>query len=211
MIQEELYRGKIDPATLDKTIVLCGAGSVGANLTLHLAQVGFRMLRVLDFDSIEPHNRVNQPWGRADVGLPKWKALSNLVYRQTDISIDAQNVKINRDNIHKYLVSADLVIDGFDNFKSRTAVMEACTNLFIPCLHVGMLGGYGEGTWNEVYRPIEADIIGCDYPLAHNLVTLTIGAAGEVIYEFLSTGNKANFAITLSDLTITKTKILLSS
>jgi molybdopterin-synthase adenylyltransferase len=57
--------------------------------------------------------------------------------------------------------------------------------------------------WNKVYRvlsDVNDDV--CDYPLARNLVMLTVTVACEAIVSFVTTGEQRHFTITLKDLSI---------
>jgi molybdopterin-synthase adenylyltransferase len=73
----------------------------------------------------------------------------------------------------------------------------------IPCLHAGLSADYAEIIWNQVYRvPTHVNDDICDYPLARNLVMLTVAVACEAIVSFIATGDRHNFTITLKDLTI---------
>jgi hypothetical protein len=73
----------------------------------------------------------------------------------------------------------------------------------ISCLHAGLSADYAEVIWNEVYRvPSEVNDEVCDYPLARNLVMLTVAVACEVIVSFVATAQKRNFTITQKDLTV---------
>jgi molybdopterin/thiamine biosynthesis adenylyltransferase len=111
-------------------------------------------------------------------------------------TLDAQNVA-------KLLKGSELVIDCFDNSRSRLAIQEACRELGVPCLHAGLADGYGEVIWNEWYRvPSSSQDDVCDYPLARNLVTLAVSVTAESVLRFLIDRTKENWSITLRDLSI---------
>jgi hypothetical protein len=68
---------------------------------------------------------------------------------------------------------------------------------------VGLASDYAEVIWNDIYRvpsPANDDI--CDYPLARNLVMLTIAVACEVIITFIASGQRQNFTVTLGDFAV---------
>jgi hypothetical protein len=63
--------------------------------------------------------------------------------------------------------------------------------------------GFAEIKWNDFYKipDIESkqqDI--CDYPLAANLVHLTVSVLAEVIVQFITEEEKLNREITLKDI-----------
>lgn len=201
---EQLYRTSEVMALLrDFPVTLCGAGALGANITESLTRSGFGKLKVIDRDRIEERNLSTQPYYRSDIGAFKAKILANSLYRALGVSADAQSKELTPANAAQLLSGASLVIDTFDNSVSRQAVKDYCESANLPCLHVGLAGDYGEVIWNEVYRvpsPLNDDV--CDYPLARNLVMLTVAVACEVIITFVATGKQQSFTITLADLAV---------
>jgi len=202
---EQLYR---TPSVMAKLqgfpVTICGAGALGANLTESLARSGLQRLMVIDRDRIEERNLSTQPYYRSDIGAFKAKILANSLYRAVGIKIDAQAKELTAENASKLIGNqTGLVIDTFDNSGSRKAVADCCATEEIPCLHVGLATDYAEIIWNEVYRipsPVQDDI--CDYPLARNLVTLTVAVACEVIMGFAIAQVRSSYTVTLGDFAI---------
>ncbi|MEM1170735.1 MAG: ThiF family adenylyltransferase [Cyanobacteria bacterium P01_H01_bin.35] len=201
---EQLYRSpEIMTKLKNLSITICGAGALGANITENLARSGFNKLRVIDYDRIEERNLSTQPYYRSDIGAFKVKIITNSLYRALGIKIDGQSQKLTEENVGKLLGKTDLVIDTFDNSISRSAVKNYCANSNISCLHVGLASDYSEIIWNENYRvpsPVNDDI--CDYPLARNLVMLTVAVACETVINFAATKQQLNFTVTLGDFAI---------
>lgn len=184
-------------------ITICGAGALGANITESLARSGCGKLRVIDKDRIEERNLSTQPYYRSDIGAYKAKILTNSLYRAVGTAIDGRSKELTGSNAKQLLTDNALVIDSFDNSTSRQVVKDYCINNQIPCLHVGLAADYAEIIWNPIYRvpsPVNDDI--CDYPLARNLVTLTVATACEVIIHFVATGEQQSFTITLNDFAV---------
>lgn len=184
-------------------VTICGAGALGANLCESLARTGFVHLRIIDRDRIEERNLSTQPYFRSDIGTQKAKIVANNLYRALTTKIDARMEELNINNVSKLLNESRLVVDVFDNSKSRQIVKDYCQANNLACLHVGLAGDYAEVIWNEVYKvpsPSQDDI--CDYPLARNLVMLAVAVASETIINFIDKGKKENFTITLSDFAI---------
>jgi hypothetical protein len=42
----------------------------------------------------------------------------------------------------------------------------------------------------------------CDYPLARNLVTLTVAVIGETIMKFIASDERQNYTITIADFSV---------
>ncbi|MEW6213126.1 MAG: ThiF family adenylyltransferase [Acidobacteriota bacterium] len=187
----------------DLSVAVCGAGALGANIVENLARQGFARLRVIDLDRIEERNLSTQPYYASDIGAFKAKILANSIYRALGVRIDARAEELTAANAAKLLNGIDLVIDAFDNSASRQAVKDYCDGAGVACLHVGLANEYGEIIWNEIYRvPSDAGQDDCDYPLARNLVMMTVAVASEVIARFAATGEKQSFTVTLGDFAV---------
>ncbi len=187
----------------DFPVTVCGGGALGANITENLARSGFGKLVVIDRDRIEERNLSTQPYYKTDVGAYKAKILTNTLYRALGVTIDGHSKELTVANAPQLLRDAGIVIDTFDNSMARQAVKDYCNNVQLPCLHVGLASDYSEIIWNNIYRvpsPVNDDV--CDYPLARNLVMLTVAVASEVLVNFIATGQQQSFTITLGDFAI---------
>lgn len=205
---EAMFRGHdVMRRLAEARIVVCGAGAVGSNLVESLARQGAARLVVIDHDRVEEHNISTQVWVEADVGAKKVDALNNRVYEATGAEVEGVGRTLDASNITKLLKGADLVVDGFDNHDSRALVSEHCASAALPCLHIGLAADYAEVLWNDGYTvpndpPDGPDI--CDYPMARNLITLTVSLAAEVIVRFVATGEREAYTFTLADMRINR-------
>lgn len=184
-------------------VAICGAGALGANLAENLARAGFATIKVIDRDRIEERNLSTQPYYRSDVGAFKAKILSNNLYRAIGTRIETETKELSTANASHLLKDAALVVDAFDNSVSRQVVRDYAHQARVSCLHAGLSAEYAEVIWNDQYRvpsDINDDI--CDYPLARNLVMLTVAVACEAIASFITTGEQRSFTITLKDLSV---------
>jgi molybdopterin-synthase adenylyltransferase len=201
---ENLHRTAAVMQTLKEfSVTLCGAGALGANIAENLARQGFARLRVIDRDRIEERNLSTQPYYRGDIGAFKAKILANSLFRALGVSLDVRAEELTAQNVGKLLQDSSLVIDAFDNSVARRVVTEHCAARNQPCLHVGLASDYAEILWNEVYRvpsPAQDDV--CDYPLARNLVLMTVAIACEVIVGFAASGERRNLTLTLGDFAV---------
>jgi molybdopterin/thiamine biosynthesis adenylyltransferase len=201
---EQLYRGEELLAKLAAVrVTLCGAGAVGSNLADNLARQGVAHLRAIDHDRVEEHNVSTQLYGEAEVGTWKVEALRNRLFRTTGVEIEALRKELTAQNARQLLKDSHLVIDAFDNSASRQLVQDACRAAAIPCLHVGLHADYCEVIWDERYR-VPRDVAGdvCDYPLARNLVLMSVMLASEAVMRFVADGSRASWSATLGDLVV---------
>src|SRR5262249_4741339 len=153
-----------------------------------------RRLRVIDRDRVEEHNVSTQIYGESDVGSPKVEVLKGRLFRAAGVEIEAINRDLGDDTVRKLLKDSDVVVDTFDNSASRQTVKAHCAASRLPCLHVGLFAEYGEVIWNEGYR-VPGDVAGdvCDYPLARNLVLLTVAIASETLLRQVLGGVRENW------------------
>jgi molybdopterin/thiamine biosynthesis adenylyltransferase len=204
LLHEQLYRSNELMATLKTSaITICGSGALGANITENLARAGYGNLKIIDGDRIEERNLSTQPYYKSDIGGFKAKVLANSLYRAIGVKIQAETKELTAENVATLLKGADLVIDAFDNSRSRQTITDYCATHSQACLHAGLAADYAEVIWNEHYRvPSDAHGDVCDYPLARNLVLLTVATACEVITQFVATGEQRGYTLTLEDLRI---------
>ena len=199
---EQLYRSaEVMGRIGEQQITVCGAGALGANIVESLARSGYKNLCVIDRDRVEERNFSTQPYFRADIGAFKAKMLANSLYRAIGVKIEARAEELTSENAKKLLKG--LVVDVFDNSASRQAVKDVCLEAGLDCLHVGLADDYSEIIWNENYRvpsPAQDDI--CDYPLARNLVLLTVAVACETLTTYIARGQRQNYTITLKDFAV---------
>ncbi|TAF97631.1 MAG: ThiF family adenylyltransferase [Oscillatoriales cyanobacterium] len=185
---EQLYRSAAVMSLIKNfPVTVCGAGALGANIVESLARSGFCQLRVVDRDRIEERNLSTQP------------ILANHLYRALSVSIDAHSKELTPANVDRLLANSALAIDTFDNSIGRQAVKDYCASASIPCVHVGLAADYSEIIWNQHYRAND-DV--CDYPLARNLVMLTVSVACEVIVTFAATQEQQNLTCTIKDFAV---------
>jgi molybdopterin/thiamine biosynthesis adenylyltransferase len=203
-LHEQVYRGSDSLAKLAALhLTLCGAGALGSHLADNLVRQGFGPLCVVDRDRVEEHNVSTQLYGESEIGAWKVEVLRSRLFRATGIEIEAVARELTLRNARALLSNTGVVVDTFDNAPARRLVQEQCRVLGRSCLHVGLFADYGEVVWDEHYR-VPADVAGdvCDYPLARNLVLLTVAVASETLVRFALEGTRDNWSITLRDLAV---------
>lgn len=201
---EQLYRGDGALARLAATrVTLCGVGALGSHLADNLVRQGFGALRVIDRDRVEEHNVSTQLYGEAEVGVWKVEALRNRLFRAVGVEVEALARELSARTARSLLEKGGIVLDAFDNAASRRLVQEQCRALGLPCLHVGLYADYGEVVWDPAYR-VPGDVAGdvCTYPLARNLVLLTVAVASETLVRFVLEGETSDWSVTLRDFSV---------
>lgn len=206
---EQLYRSAELMARLrEMRVTVCGAGALGANIVESLARTGYASLSVIDRDRIEERNLSTQPFYYGDVGAFKARILSHALYRAVRVEVLACSEELTEANASKLLDGSALVVDAFDNSASRQLVKDYCRRTSLPCLHAGLAGDYSEVIWNEIYRvPLATQDDVCDYPLARNLVMLTVAIVCEVITTYAATSERQSYTATLRDFAVRPFKL----
>ncbi len=206
LIHEQVARGDAVMRNLSELrLAICGVGALGSHLADSLVKMGAAQLLLVDKDKVESRNLGTQIFGLDDVGSSKVEALRNRLFSDTSHEVQIINKELNEKNVAKLLGKPQLVIDVFDNSASRKVLQDYCLSELIDCLHAGVNDQYGEIVWNEKYAvPSDVGLDVCDYPLSRTLVLLVVAATAETIMQYLISGEKNNYSMTLGDLKINK-------
>jgi molybdopterin-synthase adenylyltransferase len=110
------------------TALLIGIGGIGCATATYLASSGVGRLLLVDFDTVDATNLGRQTlYSPADIGqLKANSARSKLLAVNPDIEIVAISERLRGDALSDAVRSADVVLDGSDNFATRFEVNDAC-------------------------------------------------------------------------------------
>jgi adenylyltransferase/sulfurtransferase len=119
------------------SVLLVGAGGLGAPLGLYLTAAGVGRLGLVDFDVVDLTNLQRQvTFGTKDVGRPKLEAAkARLEDLNPGIEIDVHETRLSSSNALEILDGYDVVVDGTDNFPTRYLVNDACVLLGKPNIY----------------------------------------------------------------------------
>lgn len=121
--------GAIGQARLkNASVLIIGAGGLGAPLSQQLAASGIGRIGLMDHDILELSNLQRQVlYGTKDIGRLKVEAAA---YHLSDINplvtVNTHAVRATADTLNDVVPEYDLVCDGTDNFETRLAVSDAC-------------------------------------------------------------------------------------
>jgi len=130
------------------SVLVIGAGGLGAPVGLYLAAAGLGRLGLVDFDSVEASNLQRQVlFGSEDVGNAKLEAARRRLqdlnpYMEVALHSEPLNSETALDIIRGY----DIVIDGTDNFPTRYCVNDACVMLGKPNVYGSIFRFEGQAT-----------------------------------------------------------------
>jgi len=128
-------------------VVVVGCGALGSFLSGALVRAGVGRLRVIDRDYVELSNLQRQ-WlfTERDVeeGIPKAVAAARELARaNSSVEIEAVVADLTPANAGELLASADLILDGTDNFETRYLVNDYAVREAIPWVYGGAVASYG--------------------------------------------------------------------
>jgi sulfur-carrier protein adenylyltransferase/sulfurtransferase len=110
------------------SVLMIGAGGLGAPLSMYLAAAGVGRLGIVDFDVVDFSNLQRQvTYSVADVGRPKLEAATErLAGINPHIRIDGYETRFSSENALELVRDYDVIVDGTDNFPTRYLVNDAC-------------------------------------------------------------------------------------
>ena len=132
-------------AVTEASVLVIGAGALGAPVALYLAGAGVGRIGILDDDAVELSNLHRQLLHfTPDIGVPKAEsAAAKLRYLNPDVVIEPYQVRADADNAAALVEGQDLVVDCSDSFATRYAVNAACCAARVPLVEAGVLGMAG--------------------------------------------------------------------
>ena len=110
------------------SVLVIGAGGLGAPALMYLAAAGVGTLGVVDDDIVSLSNLQRQIiHATPDIGKRKVDSAAEQIYAlNPHVNFEAHAVRLNADNAMSLIGGYDLVLDGSDNFETRYLVSDAC-------------------------------------------------------------------------------------
>ena len=121
-------------------VVIIGAGGLGSPVAYYLAAAGVGNISIVDDDVVDKSNLQRQILHtEADIGLPKVNsAATALLALNPTINIQKHQCRLTAENVEQLIASADVVIDGSDNFPTRYLLNDACVKLAKPLVYAAV-------------------------------------------------------------------------
>lgn len=150
--QDRLRRG---------TALVVGAGGLGCPALLYLAASGVGRIVIIDPDQVEISNLQRQVlYATDDAGRPKAiVAAERLRALNPHIVVEPHVARLSRANALELVSSADVVLDGSDNFPTRYLVNDACVLAGRPFVYGAIQGFEGQvAVFNHAGGPDYRDL-----------------------------------------------------
>ena len=110
------------------TVLVVGAGGLGAPVLLYLAAAGCGTLGVVDDDMVSLSNLQRQViFSTDDIGQRKVDGAETAIARlNPHVNIETHMMRVDASNALDLIAKYDIVADGSDNFATRYLVADAC-------------------------------------------------------------------------------------
>ena len=135
------------------SVLLVGAGGLGAPLGMYLAAAGVGRLGLVDFDVVDFSNLQRQvTYSTADVGRRKLDAArERLQGINPHVTIETHELRLDSSNALDLFRGFDVIVDGTDNFPTRYLVNDACVLLGKPNVYGSIFRFEGQASvfWAE--------------------------------------------------------------
>ncbi|MEP9411911.1 MAG: ThiF family adenylyltransferase [Candidatus Brocadia sp.] len=132
---------------MQKNAALVGCGALGCTSANLLVRSGVRRLKIIDRDYIEESNLQRQSlFDEEDISknLPKAVAAQKKLQKVNScVQVESFTADLNPSNIETLLDSADIIIDGTDNFETRFLINDYCVKKEIPWIYGACIGSMG--------------------------------------------------------------------
>ncbi|MCB0319817.1 MAG: HesA/MoeB/ThiF family protein [Bdellovibrionales bacterium] len=131
---------------LSSTVLVVGAGGLGAAVLPYLIGAGVGRVRIMDGDCLQLSNLQRQILYREeDVGKNKAEAaLWRLTGLNSEVVLEAVSEHLSVQNAASYVSGCDVVIDCSDNFGTRYLVNDICAEHEIPFVSASILRSEGQ-------------------------------------------------------------------
>ena len=122
---------------LESSVLVVGAGGLGAPVLQYLAAAGVGTIGIVDDDTVERSNLQRQVIHTdSDVGTPKVDSAEAFITDlNPDVNVETYQTRLSKSNAKDIIADYDLVVDASDNFPTRYLVNDVCRLAGIPVAH----------------------------------------------------------------------------
>jgi molybdopterin/thiamine biosynthesis adenylyltransferase len=146
-------------------IAIVGCGATGSVLASLLGRSGVGTIRIIDRDFVESSNLQRQSLfdeNDAEQSMPKAVAAARKIAAfNSDVVVDPRVADLTPGNVEELLGSAQLILDGTDNFETRYLINDFAIETSVPWIYTAAVGSYG-ATMNVV--PGTTACLACVFP-----------------------------------------------
>ncbi len=153
-------------------VLIIGAGGLGSPVLQYLAAAGIGTLGIVDDDKVAVSNLQRQIiHDTAKVGeLKTTSAAAALARINPHSEIQQWPIRVTAENAYGLFSQYDVVVDGSDNFETRSVAADICELLAIPLVSAAV--GQYDGSLT-VLKPYETDSTGKENPRLRDIFPTT--------------------------------------
>ena len=131
---------------LNGSVLIIGAGGLGAPAALYLAAAGVGHIGIVDADEVDLSNLQRQViHSTADIGKAKVKsAKESMEAINPDVKVSTYRMFVDSTNVRELIREYDFIIDGTDNFPAKFLINDACALEKKPFSHAGIIRFQGQ-------------------------------------------------------------------
>ena len=131
---------------LNASVLVVGAGGLGAPVSLYLAAAGIGRIGVVDADTVDLSNLQRQVIHfTKDVGVAKvLSAKEKIEAINPDVKVETYCEFLDSTNAFDIIKDYDFIVDGTDNFPVKFLINDACVMAGKPFSHGGILRFNGQ-------------------------------------------------------------------
>ena len=188
-------------------IVVCGVGALGSTAVWFCRNLDAQ-LALVDFDRVESKNVMAQAFVKASIGKNKADALKAQLLTFFGVKAEAFGVRVSETNVEALCGNADLIIDAFDNHKSRRVLSQFARAKNKSLVHAALSGDgmFGIVRWDERFEPDVEDKEGqatCEGGEHLPLIGVLGASLARVVQDYLKDGTKRDIMVALQSVTTT--------
>ena len=121
---------------LNASVLIIGAGGLGAPAAMYLAAAGVGTIGIVDADEVDLSNLQRQIiHSTADIGKAKVKSAKETMEAiNSDVTVKTYREFVTSENVMELIKDYDFIIDGTDNFPAKFLINDAVsyTHLTLP-------------------------------------------------------------------------------
>lgn len=131
---------------LNASVLIIGAGGLGAPAALYLAAAGVGTIGIVDADEVDLSNLQRQVIHTTnDVGKAKVKSAAETMEAiNPDVTVKTYRTFVDSTNIMDLIKDYDFIIDGTDNFPAKFLINDTCVMAGKPFSHAGIIRFKGQ-------------------------------------------------------------------
>ena len=133
---------------LNASVLIIGAGGLGAPAALYLAAAGVGTIGIADADVVDLSNLQRQVIHTTnDIGKKKVESAAETMRQiNPDVTVRTYHEYVNSSNILELIKDYDFILDGTDNFPAKFLINDACVMAGKPFSHAGIIRFKGQLT-----------------------------------------------------------------